>query len=247
MRRYGLRDDRWDRINSATAWSPRSCIRRRWQARTRARPPRLCRHRIGEMDRRAVSPSSRALRWRQETLHFAQALDRSVQHTPRPLPSRAISSQPPVLFITNCGRPRSSRISFFDALIGVADIHLLPCAGHYSYDRAAEPGETMTSRRVVLLSSALLLAPGALPATAGEYWQLHRHHDRLWHTVHRSIYELENRIALLEANPEVDDAYKGQLISGARADIRRLNTKLDPPRWQWAVPCCYSRKPVRLR
>jgi hypothetical protein len=59
----------------------------------------------------------------------------------------------------------------------------------------------MKSRRVVLLSSALLLAPGALPATAGEYWQLYRHHDRHWHTVHRSIYELENRIALLEANP----------------------------------------------
>jgi hypothetical protein len=92
----------------------------------------------------------------------------------------------------------------------------------------------MTGRRVVLLSSALLLAPGALPATAGEYWQLHRHHDRVWHTVHRSIYELENRITLLEANPEVGDAYKGQPISGARADIRGLNTKLDPP---MAVGC----------
>jgi hypothetical protein len=105
----------------------------------------------------------------------------------------------------------------------------------------------MTSRRVVLLSGALLLAPGALPATAGEYWQLHRHHDRYWHTVHRNVYELENRIALLEANPEVDDADKAPVISGARADIRGLNAKLDPPRWPWAVPCCYSRKPVRLR
>jgi len=38
--------------------------------------------------------------------------------------------------------------------------------------------ESMTGRRVVLLSSALLLAPGALPAAAGEYWQLYRHHDR---------------------------------------------------------------------
>jgi hypothetical protein len=105
----------------------------------------------------------------------------------------------------------------------------------------------MTSRRVVLLSSALLLAPGALPAMAGDYWQLYRHHDRQWHTLHRSIYELENRVALLEANPEIDDAYKGPLISGARADIRGLNANLDPPRWRWAVPCCYSRKPVRLR
>jgi hypothetical protein len=44
----------------------------------------------------------------------------------------------------------------------------------------------MTSRLVVLLSSASLLAAGALPATAGERWQLYRHHDRHWHTVHRS-------------------------------------------------------------
>jgi hypothetical protein len=105
----------------------------------------------------------------------------------------------------------------------------------------------MKSRRVVLLSSALLLAPGALPATAGEYWQLYRHLDRQWHTAHRSIYELANRIALLEANPGIDDDYKGPPISGARADIRGLNAKMNPPRWQWAVPCCYSRKPVRLR
>lgn len=105
----------------------------------------------------------------------------------------------------------------------------------------------MTSHRVLFLSSALLLAAGALPATAGEYWQLYRHHDRHWHTVHRSIYGLEHRIAVLEANPEIDDADKGPLISGARADIRGLNAKLDPPRWRWAAPCCYSRKPVRLR
>jgi len=79
----------------------------------------------------------------------------------------------------------------------------------------------MTSRRVVLLSSALLLAPGALPATAGEYRQLYRHHDRQWHNVHRSIYELENRVALLEENPEIDDAYKGPLISGAQERLLR--------------------------
>jgi hypothetical protein len=106
----------------------------------------------------------------------------------------------------------------------------------------------MTSHRVVLLASALLLAPGALPAAAGEYWpQFYRHHDRYWHTVHRSIYEQGNRIALLEAYPEIDDADKGPLISNARADIRRLDAKLDPPRWRWTVPCCYTRKPVHLR
>ena len=105
----------------------------------------------------------------------------------------------------------------------------------------------MLTRGMVLLSSTLLLTPGAFPATAGEYWQLYRHHDRHWHSMHRSIYKLENRIALLEANPEIDDAYKGPLISGARAAIRGLNTTLDSPRWLWATPCCYSRKPIRLR
>jgi hypothetical protein len=104
----------------------------------------------------------------------------------------------------------------------------------------------MRRYRVVLLLSASVFASGVLPAVAGEYWQVYRHHDRHWHTVHRSIYELENRIALLEANPEVDDADKGPLISSARADIRGLNATLDPPRWQWAVPCCYSRQPIRL-
>jgi hypothetical protein len=105
----------------------------------------------------------------------------------------------------------------------------------------------MTGRRVVLLSSVLLLAPGAVPATAGEFWHYYQPHDRYWHTVHRGIYELGNRIALLQADPEIDDADKGPLISRARADIRRLDAKLDPPRWRWGVPCCYTRKPVHLR
>jgi hypothetical protein len=100
---------------------------------------------------------------------------------------------------------------------------------------------------MILLSSALLLASGAFPATAGDYWQLYRHHDRHWHSVHRSIYTLENSIALLEANPSIDDANKGAPISGARAAIRGLNAALDPPRWLWTTPCCYSRKPIRLR
>jgi hypothetical protein len=105
----------------------------------------------------------------------------------------------------------------------------------------------MTCSRMVLLSSALLLAAGATPARAGEYGQLYRHHGPHWHAVHHNVYELENRIALLEANPEIDDAYRGPLISGDRACIRRLNATLDRPRWRWAVPCCYSHKPIRLR
>jgi hypothetical protein len=118
MRRYGLRDDQWDRIKDFL--QPRGRVSGGAGKRELARARRaFVAIGIGEMGRRAVSPSSRALRWRQETLHFAQALDQSVQLSPRSLPFRAISSQPPVLFITNCGRPRSSRISFFDALSGL--------------------------------------------------------------------------------------------------------------------------------
>jgi hypothetical protein len=63
------------------------------------------------------------------------------------------------------------------------------------------------------------------------------------HAVHCGIYDLEKRIAFLEADPEIDDL----IITGARADIRRLNATLHPPRWRWAVPCCYSRKPIHIR
>ena len=101
--------------------------------------------------------------------------------------------------------------------------------------------------RVVLLSSGFLLAVGVLPAAAGNDWPLHQHHDRHWHNVHHTIYELQNRIALLEANPEiVDDPAKGPSISADRAAIRCLDATLEPPRWPWAVACCYTLKPIRL-
>jgi hypothetical protein len=105
----------------------------------------------------------------------------------------------------------------------------------------------MACRRVVLASSALLIGAGVLPATAGDDWHLYQSHGRLWHATHRAIYELENRIAFLEADPESDDDYKGPVITGARAQIRGLNATLQPPRWRGAVPCCYSRKPIHLR
>jgi hypothetical protein len=105
----------------------------------------------------------------------------------------------------------------------------------------------MTRRRVVLASSAFLVAAGVLPAAAGDHRHLYRHHDHGWHAVHRGIYELENRIALLQAHPGIDYDYRGPIITRARADIRRLNARLDPPQWRWEVSCCYSRKPLRLR
>ena len=105
----------------------------------------------------------------------------------------------------------------------------------------------MACRRVVIASSVFLVGAGVLPATAGDDWHLYQSHGRLWHATHRAIYESENRIAFLEAAPEIDDGYKGPIITSARAEIRGLDATLQPPRWRWAVQCCYSRKPIHLR
>jgi hypothetical protein len=86
----------------------------------------------------------------------------------------------------------------------------------------------MACRRVVLASSAFLIVAGVMPAT-GDDWRLYQSH---------------NHIAFLEAAPEIDDGYKGPIITGARAEIRSLDATLQPPRWRWAVQCCYSRKPL---
>jgi hypothetical protein len=101
--------------------------------------------------------------------------------------------------------------------------------------------------RVILPLSALFIGIDALPAAAGDCCQLYRHHDRHWHDVHHGIYELENRIALLQADPTIDHDDKGPTVTAARAEIRRLSTTFDPPGWRWAVPCCYRRKPIHVR
>jgi hypothetical protein len=82
-------------------------------------------------------------------------------------------------------------------------------------------------------------------AIAGQHG--HRGHCGHWRAAHTAIYELENRIAFLEADPEVDDGYKAPIIVRARADILGLRATLHPARWRWAVPCCYSRRPIYIR
>ena len=62
-----------------------------------------------------------------------------------------------------------------------------------------------------------------------------------------TIYELENMIAFLEADPQTDDGYKAPIIRKARAEIRRLQATLAPARWRWTTPCCYSRRPISIR
>ncbi len=103
----------------------------------------------------------------------------------------------------------------------------------------------MTLRHAVFAGIALIVASGAAPAAAGQ----HRHggHAGHWRATHQAIYELGNEIALLEADPEADDGYKAPVITGARADIRRLRATLRPAQWRWTSPCCYSRKPIYIR
>jgi hypothetical protein len=128
----------------------------------------------------------------------------------------------------------------------VAQPRALPCARRYGYHRAAEAVKDM-GFRVILPMSAFFIAINAFPVAAGDCCGGYRHHDRHWHEVHRGIYERENRIALLQANPNIDHDDKGPVMTGARTEIRRLSATLRPPEWRWAAPCCYRRKPIHVR
>jgi hypothetical protein len=103
----------------------------------------------------------------------------------------------------------------------------------------------MTLGRIVCASAALLLAWSAVPVRAEEAaWRDGHGH---WRATHAAIYQLENRIAYLEADPDMDDGYKAPIIPRARSDIRQLRATLPPAHWRWASPCCYSRKPIHIR
>jgi hypothetical protein len=102
----------------------------------------------------------------------------------------------------------------------------------------------MAGRLICLLGAALIAATVALPARAGGVWGPA---DVCEPCTRDAIYALFNRIAFLEARPDIDDAVKGPEITAARAEIRRLRAMLGPPRWDWPTPCCYSRKPLVLR
>jgi hypothetical protein len=99
--------------------------------------------------------------------------------------------------------------------------------------------------RAMFACIALLLASGVSPAAAKPFW--HGGHGGHWRATHAAIYELENRIAFLEADPEIDDGYKAPIIITARAEILRLRATLRPAHWRWASPCCYSRRPIHIR
>ena len=98
---------------------------------------------------------------------------------------------------------------------------------------------------IVAACSAGLLAGIGTPVAAGQYWQSGP--GGHWRETHRAIYQLENLIALLEADPATDDGFKAPIVTQARADIRRLRATLHQARWRWTTPCCYSRRPIYIR
>ena len=99
--------------------------------------------------------------------------------------------------------------------------------------------------RAVFAAVGLILAGGIAPALAGEDWLLYD--PSPWWATREAIYQLGNRIALLEADPEIDDGYKGPIITSARREIMRLHATVPPARWRWASPCCYGRRPIHIR
>jgi hypothetical protein len=102
----------------------------------------------------------------------------------------------------------------------------------------------MAIRLAILACAAVWLTVSALPAAAEERW--HRGHG-YWEATHEALYELEHDIALLEADPAVDDGYKAPVIAHEGAEVRRLHAALPPARWRWTSPCCYSRRPIYIR
>jgi hypothetical protein len=103
----------------------------------------------------------------------------------------------------------------------------------------------MTARLAIFAGAALILACAASPVWAGK--NEYPRHGGHWRATHEVIYGQENEIALLEADPYVDDGYKAPIIAGDRADISRLHAMLPPARWRWTIPCCYSRRPIHIR
>jgi hypothetical protein len=102
----------------------------------------------------------------------------------------------------------------------------------------------MTMMRIFSLCTILGFACIASPATAGD--SLHAA-DVTWWRAHHAIYHLENLIAYLQANPDVDESCKGPIIEAVHARILRLRAAIGPRRPHWPTPCCYSRKPIYIR
>ncbi|HUD86811.1 MAG TPA: hypothetical protein VMR17_10175 [Xanthobacteraceae bacterium] len=103
----------------------------------------------------------------------------------------------------------------------------------------------MAMGRIVSLCAVLALA-GVASARAGD-WDTGQPGALSYWDTRDAIYQKENLIARLEANPDIDEGYKGPVITAARAEIHRLRATLDPPQAPGPLPCCYTRKPLYIR
>lgn len=97
--------------------------------------------------------------------------------------------------------------------------------------------------RLVLVCAVIAMAGMASPALAG----CGRQGDRCWEHAHHVIYHMQNRIAFFEADPYVDDGYKGPIIDHLHRKVLRIRAVIGE-RWpHWPTPCCYSRRPIHIR
>jgi hypothetical protein len=97
---------------------------------------------------------------------------------------------------------------------------------------------------VLLALTGLALTGNGSPASAGYFGACD---DTPYWCTRDAIYHRTRAIELLEANPNVDEAVKGPVITAARAQIHVLQAKLGTPQWNWPTPCCYWRKPLHIR
>jgi hypothetical protein len=101
----------------------------------------------------------------------------------------------------------------------------------------------MRMKGILVLGAILATAIATSPAMAG----CDHAGEHCWLRGHRVIYHMENRIAYLEANPNVDDGYKGPIITHLRRKILHIRAVIGE-RWpHWPTPCCYSRRPIYIR
>jgi hypothetical protein len=98
--------------------------------------------------------------------------------------------------------------------------------------------------RIYCLCAVLFLSTIGWPAAAGQRLTAA---DLCYRCGDETIYGLTSLIAYLEANPDVDDAFKGPIITWSRARIFKLRAALGPRRPQWPAPCCYTREPLHIR
>jgi hypothetical protein len=132
----------------------------------------------------------------------------------------------------------------------------------FRYHRLRENGSAMIRLFSIGASCfALLLAAAAAPAQAADLRvgygpQVFYPPPALYpppvevfcaECIRDAIYADTKLIAHLEANPDVDEAFKGPVILGARADIHHWRKLLGPGVRISAAPCCYWRKRIYVR